>query len=120
MDRRTTRDRRHRARSGRALGVAVSPPASGAPAERGTVPLDDGLVGRLQAVRDYPCASVLMTTAPASCMTARDATRLDRLVHAVGRRMVHEAPHHSVEPVLVRLHRLTDDVRTQRTGRAIA
>ena len=123
MDRRTTRDPRRRPRSGRALGVAVSPPASGppsAPAERGTAPLDEALVGRLQAVRDYPCASVLMTTAPAPRMTARDAARLDRFVRTVGRRMVHEAPHHAVEPVIARLHRLTDDVRASRTGRGIA
>jgi hypothetical protein len=53
-------------------------------------------------------------------MTARDATRLDGLVQAAGRRMVAEAPHHTLEPVLARLHRLTEDVRGSGTGRAIA
>ena len=123
MDRPTTRDPRRRSRTGRTLGVAVSPPPpepSVGLVQRGSAPLDEALVGRLQAVRDYPCASVLMTTAPAAHLTARDADRLDRLVRAVGRRMAHEAPHHSVEPVLARLHRLTDEVRAARTGRGIA
>jgi hypothetical protein len=104
------------------LGVAVSPPPAGPDqaAERGAAPLDDSFVGRLQAVRDYPCASVLMTTAPAERMSHRDATRLESLVAAAGRRMVAEAPHHTIEPVLARLQRLAEEARARRTGRAIA
>src|SRR3954471_24112499 len=120
MARPPTRDPR-RARPGRPLGVGVSPPPVGPePAARGAAPLDETLVGRLQAVRDYRGATILMTTTPAPRLTARDAARLDRLVQEVGRRMAHEAPHHTLEPVLARLHRLTDDARAQRTGRGIA
>jgi hypothetical protein len=104
------------------LGVAVSPPTVGPDwaVERGAAPLDDSFVGRLQAVRDYPCASVLMTTAPAARMSTRDATRLERLVAVAGRRMAAEAPHHTIEPVLARLQRLVEEARSGGTGRAIA
>ncbi|MEP6624868.1 MAG: hypothetical protein ABJC79_10515, partial [Acidimicrobiia bacterium] len=120
MDRPPTRDFRRPRRIRRALGVAVSPPEPSGADQRGAALLDDVLVGRLQAIRAYPCASVLMTTAPAARMSTRDAAQLDRLVTAAGRRMVAEAPHCITEPVLARLHRLAEETRGQRTGRAIA
>jgi hypothetical protein len=122
MDRSPTNDRRLRARARRSLGVAVSPPAPRRDdlPERGSAGLDDSLVGRLQAVRDYPCASVLMSTTPGARMTTGDGARLDGMVASAGRRMAAEAPHHTTEPVLARLHRLALDARGTQTGHAIA
>jgi hypothetical protein len=82
--------------------------------------LDEPVVAGLQAVRDYPCASVLMSTAPGAALTSADAARLDRLVAAAGRRLRTEAAHHSIEPVLARLQRLAADARTVPAGRAVA
>ena len=120
MDRPDPRDARRPSRLRRKLGVAIDPPSPSGNAERGAALLDDSLVGRLQAIRTYPCASVLMTTVPAARMRTRDAAKLDRLVAAAGRRMVAEAPHLVIEPVLARLHRLSEEARRQPTGWAIA
>ena len=80
MDRPPTRDRRRRPNRPHARRCGEPAPRPRRAPERGVAALDDALVGRLQAVRDYPCASVLMTTAPASHMNVRDAARLDRMV----------------------------------------
>lgn len=49
-------------------------------------PLTPGLVTLLQAVRGYPCVSLLMTTTPGRRMTPGDAARLERLrLHALAR-----------------------------------
>jgi hypothetical protein len=74
----------------------------------------------LQAVRDYPCASVLMSTAPGASMTSIDAARLDRLVAAAARRLRDEVEHHPIEPVLARLQRLAAEARHVRPSRAVA
>jgi hypothetical protein len=121
MERSTTRDRRRPVRPPGATrradaGSGTTPPVS----ERGLVALDDCVLARLQAVTDYPCASVLMTTAPAGSMSSRDAARLERLVAAAARRLDAEAPYHTTEPVLARLRRLLDEVRGTRTGLAVA
>jgi hypothetical protein len=82
--------------------------------------LDEPVVAALQAVRDYPCASVLMSTAPANSLSSADAARLDRLVVAAGRRLRTEVAHHPIEPVLARLARLSVDARSVATGRSVA
>jgi len=120
MARSTTSDRRRDRPpvASHGTGTARSGPAP--VVERGLVALDDAVLARLQAVDDYPCVSVLATTAPASVMSSRDGARLERLVATAARRLVAEAPFHTTEPVLARLHRLLDEVRTTRTGLAIA
>ena len=85
-------------------GVATDP-------ARGHVLLDEPVVATLQAVRDYPCASVLMSTAAGRTLSPVDAARLDRLVAAAGRRLRTEVAHHPIEPVLARLQRLSADAR---------
>src|SRR4051812_33285598 len=113
------RDRRARRRS---PAMASPYPVVAAPADptRGHVLLDEPVVAALQAVRDYPCASVLMSTAPGSALSSADAARLDRLVAAAGRRLRTQVAHHPIEPVLARLQRLSVDARSVATGRSVA
>src|SRR4051812_7633431 len=113
------RDRRARRRS---PAMASPYPVVAAPADpaRGRVQLDEPVVAALQAVRDYPCASVLMSTAPGSTLSSADAARLDRLVAAAGRRLRTEVAHHPIEPVLARLARLSVDARSVNPGRSVA
>ena len=112
-------DRRRRRRSP-ATAAPVPVPAPPADPARGHVLLDEPVVVALQAVRDYPCASVLMSTAPGSAMSAADAARLERLVAAAGRRLRTEVAHHPIEPVLARLQRLAVDARSVATGQSVA
>ena len=112
-----------RARRRPSVPPAARPPADPSPPAgpaRGPVALDEPVVAGLQAVRDYPCASVLMSTAPGAAMTHVDAARLDRLVAAAERRLWVEVAHHPIEPVLARLARLAQDAKTRPTTRAVA
>ncbi|MBI4939867.1 MAG: hypothetical protein HY830_03875, partial [Actinobacteria bacterium] len=64
--------------------LTLDPPAAGAAWTPS--PLTTGLVTLIQAVRGYPCVSLLMTTQPGPRMTPADAARLERLrLHALGR-----------------------------------
>ena len=112
-------DRRLRRRS---LALAPPVPVAAPPVDpaRGHVLLDEPVVAALQAVRDYPCASVLMSTAPGNALSSADAARLDLLVAALGRRLRTEVAHHPIEPVLARLQRLSVDARSVATGRSVA
>jgi hypothetical protein len=112
-------DRRAR-RPSPAIAPPVPVPAPPADPARGHVLLDEPVVAALQAVRDYPCASVLMSTAPGNALSSVDAARLDRLVAAAGRRLRTEVAHHPIEPVLARLQRLSVDARSVATGRSVA
>jgi hypothetical protein len=114
-----------RAHAPRRLRVMPAPDPTAEPAlppepSRGPVALDEPVVAGLQAVRDYPCASVLMSTAPAAAMTPTDAARLDRLVAAAERRLRVEVAHHPIEPLLARLARLAQDAKARPTTRAVA
>jgi len=82
-------------------------------------PLDDALLARLQAARDYPSVTVLMTTVPASEMTSPDVIRLDRLVTEAGRRLAAELPTHDSDALLTRLRRVAAASRRQPARRAL-
>ena len=118
-DHRTARDDARARRRSRAGGPPTDAASGGGP-PRGWMALDEPLVATLQSVRDYPCASVLMSTTPGAAPSRSDADRLDRLVAAVGRRLRAEVAHHPIEPVLARLQRLVSEARQGPTARAVA
>src|SRR4051794_41799480 len=68
-----------RARRSPTIAPPAPVPAAAPDPARGHVLLDEPVVAALQGVRDYPCASVLMSTAPGRALSTDDAARLDRL-----------------------------------------
>src|SRR4051794_41941729 len=68
-----------RARRSPTIAPPAPVPAAAPDPARGHVLLDEPVVAALQGVRDYPCASVLMSTAPGRALSTDDSARLDRL-----------------------------------------
>jgi Bacterial archaeo-eukaryotic release factor family 3 len=83
-------------------------------------PPSAGQVSMLQAVRGYPCVTVLMTTTPASRMTQPDVDRLRSLTREAARRMDEERLA-GTEPTVVQApQRLAGDAAAEPTGAAVA
>ncbi len=88
------------------------------------VPLPGGVdlpspsrVAELQVVRGYPCVSLLMSTTPASRMTASDATRLRQLAAKAFARLGAEGLGTQLRPVI---NALVADASAGATGTAVA
>ncbi len=72
--------------AGRATTAALDPAVTAARARRPRAP-SPARVAALQAVREHPCVSVLMTTTPATRMTRADTGALRERVALAGRRL---------------------------------
>jgi len=77
-------------------------------------------VVRLQQVRDFPCASMLMSTAPARRMRLTDQTRLEDLRDQAMLRLRRVSTGPPVGPLVASLNRLTHQVAQEPTGRGLA
>ncbi|WP_088317751.1 hypothetical protein [Kineosporia sp. R_H_3] len=96
--------------------LTLVPPAAGA--AWSPSPLTTGLVTLVQAVRGYPCVSLMMTTQPAPRMTPGDAARLERLrLHALGRLRTEGLESRTVVDAL---DRLVQEAVTAPTERGLA
>ena len=73
----------------------------------------------LQAVRDYPAVSVLLSTAPARSMSRDDVLRLERLVADAVDRLGREGAGERAERALAALHSLADKAATSATDRGL-
>lgn len=83
-------------------------------------PLSAGLATLLQAVRGYPCVSLLMSTRPGPRMSREDAARLERLrVHAL-RRLREENLFGAEQHVVDALDRLVHEAVAAPTDRGLA
>ncbi|RKN46151.1 hypothetical protein [Micromonospora endolithica] len=84
-----------------------------------TVP-SAGQITALQAIREYPAISLLLTTTPATTLANADALRLDALAEQAVTRVRAELQPAAAAPAIRRLHELLQQARTGPAGHALA
>jgi len=102
--------------------VEAAPGTGPAPAAGSSwqpAPVSPSLVTLLQAVRGYPCVTLLLTTQPASRMTPADAARLERLRLQALARLREERLFGGEQPVVDALDRLVQEAVAAPTDRAL-
>ena len=77
-------------------------------------------VVELQAVREYPCVSLLLTTTPGPRLSSADGDRLARLRSEAERRLAAEPASPAVRQALRRLHVALDEAVAGPTAAALA
>jgi hypothetical protein len=113
--------RRNRAAEGSSAALEVAErPAPAAGAAWAPTSLTPGIVTLVQAVRGYPCVSLLMTTRPADRMAPDDAARLERLRLAALSRLREEQLLGVETAVVEALDRLVQEAVDGPTDRGIA